>query len=216
MDWSQTPQTVVAATVSLYWTCVVVMVIRSHIKYRVSSGSLPKTRFEKRMWYLWVPTIAAWIALTWNSDNVITSNSAGSVPAWLATFWTVMNWAAAASAVAAFAMTTRCWIGMGRNWSMAVAPQKDTELITDGFFSSVRHPIYALSLMLMVSSAIVVFNLPMLVVATIHCSMLYIKSWNEERYLTETHGEQYRQYQKQTNRFIPWRAFVMLSVSRSH
>ena len=86
---------------------------------------------------------------------------------------------------------------------MAVEPGKETKLITDGPFSSVRHPIYALSLMLMISSLFVVTNIPMIVVAGLHCGLLVIKSWNEERYLTRLHGQQYTDYLNRTNRFLP-------------
>lgn len=194
-------QIIVAATVSLYWFCVAVMVIRSRKKNRV--GSIPKTKLERAMWMLWVPTIIGWIALTWNSDNLIYSTINSQTAS---SFWLAAIVVAAATAVLAFALTTRCWMKMGQDWSMAVEPGKETRLITDGPFSSVRHPIYALSLLLMISSLFVVINVPMVVVAVIHCSLLVVKSWNEERYLTNLHGKEYVDYLNRTNRFVPLRA----------
>ncbi len=208
MDWSQLPQYVVAITVSLYWTCVVAMVARSWSKFKVASGSLPKTRLEKRLWVLWVPTILAWNLLAWNSSNTITEEIAYFQNPALAYAWQSLLYVCATSACIAFIITTRCWISMGRNWSMAVTPSKKTELITDGVFSKVRHPIYALSLLLMVSTVIVVANWMMLIVGIIHCSMLWTKAWNEEHYLTQTHGRDYQEYQRSTNRFIPVRALL--------
>jgi protein-S-isoprenylcysteine O-methyltransferase Ste14 len=207
MAWSDLPQAIVAATVTSYWICVFAMVVRSWAKFRVSSGSLPKTRLEKRMWILWVPTIIAWIWLAWNSSNWIADllreqATAGSM------VWSVIVWMAAVSAVSAFFLTTRCWMSMGRNWSMAVTPDKNTTLITDGPFSAVRHPIYALSLLLIISSLIVVTNPWMLLVAISHCSMLILKAWNEERYLTQMHGREYLNYLSRTNRFFPARAIL--------
>lgn len=208
MDLSNTPQLIVALTITSYWLCVGMMSIRSRIKYRVPSGSLPKTRMEKRMWLIWVPTIAAWITLTWQGSNQVTdwlaSSAAGSSS--LSFGWQLIVWLAAIATLTAFAMTTRCWLRMGKNWSMAVRPDKETELITDGMFAAVRHPIYTFSLLLMTGTLIVNCSWLMLLVASIHCTMLVIKSWSEEQYLAQVHGQQYHDYLKRTNRFIPVRA----------
>ena len=198
---SNLPFLIVAAVVSMYWICVMVMSIRSRLKFRTPSGSMPKTRIEKAMWLIWVPTIFAWIAISWNTSNaVIPVLEAGSL---VANVYIALIWLAAVVAVIAFGLTVCCWIRMGKNWSMAVRPDKDTELITDGLFSAVRHPIYALSLTLMICTVVSICNWQMLVVGIIHCSMLVIKSWNEERYLLRIHGQQYMEYLNRTNRFFP-------------
>ncbi len=212
MEWSQIPQLVVATAVTLYWTCVVAMVARSWSKFKVSSGSLPKTRLERTMWLLWVPTIIAWNLLAWYSSNAVTESLASLGITGLSGLWFFVICLGALAACFAFLTTTRCWLGMGRNWSMAVTPSKDTELITEGVFSKVRHPIYALSLMLMISTMVVVANWMMLAVGTIHCSMLVLKAWNEERYLCQTHGRQYEEYRRTTNRFIPVRAMLAICL----
>lgn len=196
------PQLIIAGVVSTYWLCVLVMSVRSRLKFKTPSGSLPKTRLEKFMWIAWVPTIVAWIAISWNSRNDLLT-AAESTPSIGSQVYVALIWVCAILALAAFAMTVNCWIRMGKNWSMAVRPDKDTELITDGLFSAVRHPIYALSLTLMVCTLVVIFNWKMAIVATIHCSMLVIKAWNEEKYLMGIHGQQYQDYLSKTNRFFP-------------
>ena len=193
------PQTIVAAVISTYWTCVVLMSARSWLKFGVPSGSLPKTRLEKRMWMIWVPTIVAWVALSWRT---------GGEAIWAGQLGVGVKWLFAIAAVVAFLLTVSCWLKMGRNWSMAVRPDKKTDLITDGVFSNVRHPIYALSLALMICTVIVVQSWAMLIVGFIHCSMLVLKSLNEEQYLTQMHGQEYISYLARTNRFIPFRAFA--------
>ena len=214
MDWSEVPQITVASIVTMYWTSVMAMVARSWSKFRVSSGSIPKTGLEKRMWIIWVPTIVAWNLLAWNSTNIITGKLMTRGTGVLANLWFVILCLAAIAACFAFLTTTRCWFGMGRNWSMAVTPKKETQLITDGVFSNVRHPIYALSLMLMFSTMVVIANWMMLAVGIIHCSLLVLKAWNEERYLTEAHGSQYEEYRLKTNRFIPFRAMWKLCTTK--
>ena len=199
------PHLIVAGVVSTYWLCVIVMSIRSRIKFSTPSGSLPKTPVEKAMWLLWVPTIVAWIAIGWNSRNDIWA-AIDDTSALAAQLYYGTLWAFAIIAVVAFGLTVSCWIRMGKNWSMAVRPDKDTELITDGLFSAVRHPIYALSLLLMICTTVVICNWQMMIVAIIHCSMLVLKSWNEERYLVGVHGQQYVDYLSRTNRFLPIKA----------
>ena len=45
---------------------------------------------------------------------------------------------------------------MGTAWTMAVTPDRNTDLITDGPFARVRHPIYGFSLLLMACTVVVV------------------------------------------------------------
>ena len=80
----------------------------------------------------------------------------------------VCRWLAAIVAVLCLVATARCWARMGKDWRMAVAVGEKTNLITDGPFRRIRHPIYAFSILLMICTAIVVPTLPMLAVAVAH------------------------------------------------
>ncbi|MFW6168891.1 MAG: methyltransferase family protein [Planctomycetota bacterium] len=197
------PQTVVALTVWSYWTSVCVLVVRSHIRYRTPAGGLPRTAREQWMWGFWVPAIVLW--------QIVPALAASSSSAWLATpsvassnvvLWT-LRLAAAGFAVLAFGLTIPNWFGMGRNWSMAIVPGKRCRLITSGMFSYVRHPIYALSILLMLATVAVTLSPAMAVVGAIHITMLCIKATSEERYLKRIHGEDYAAYCKRTGRFFP-------------
>ena len=210
-----TPELLVAITISSYWACVLLMSIRSRVKFKTASGSIPKAKVERLMWLLWVPTIVAWIALTWNGSNQVTKWLANTANVGWGSAWQTALWMAAIATLFAFVITTRCWMSMGKNWSMAVRPDKKTDLITDGMFAFVRHPIYALSLLLMIGSLIVNLGWPMLLVATIHCSMLVMKSLNEERYLAKLHGQQYNDYLQRTSRFFPLRAVRNIRFAKS-
>jgi len=93
---------------------------------------------------------------------------------------------------------------MGKSWRMAVTPRERTELVTTGLYAYLRHPIYALSILLMLCSAVVVATVPMLVVAAIHIALMVLKARNEERFLLTVHGDAYRSYCRRTGRFFPW------------
>ena len=118
------PQTVVTLTVWAYWSSVCVLVVRSHIRYRTSAGGLPRTARERWMWALWVPAILLWqvlpaVAAFSASPLVATPQVALSNPLLLS-----VRYVAAAIAVLAYGLTIPNWLGMGKNWSMAIVPGK--------------------------------------------------------------------------------------------
>ena len=203
------PTAIVATTVSVYWLAVMLMVARSWIRYRGPAGVIPKLRGERWMWLLWVPNIALWIALPWQAwDNSRTVSLADQPPT-----LAFGGYVAALVAVIAFSLTARCWMAMGSNWSMAVNPHKPTSLITRGAFGIVRHPIYALSLLLMLATVVTVFSWSMFLVGGIHAGMILAKTTSEERYLRQLHGSVYDQYCQQAGRYVPsLRALLRLSV----
>jgi protein-S-isoprenylcysteine O-methyltransferase Ste14 len=92
---------------------------------------------------------------------------------------------------------------MGRNWSMAIIPDQKTELVTSGLFGWVRHPIYSLSILLMMCTAVVVSTVPMVLLAVLHVTLMNLKAQNEERHLTARHGLSYGNYCNQVGRFVP-------------
>ena len=83
------------------------------------------------------------------------------------------------------------------------ASRDNTNLITDGLFRRIRHPIYAFSVLLMLCSAVILPSLPMLAVAAVHVLLMNIKARNEERHLLQSHGEAYARYLARTGRFFP-------------
>ena len=100
-------------------------------------------------------------------------------------------------------MTIPGWLTLGPNWSMAIRPEKETRLITNGVFAYVRHPIYAFSVLLMISTIVVAPSLAMLTVGMTHLALLRLKAKNEENHLVRIHGGAYRDYCSRTGRFFP-------------
>jgi protein-S-isoprenylcysteine O-methyltransferase Ste14 len=197
------PAVIVAITVWAYWACVVVLVIRSHLRFRTAAGAVPHTARERRMWRLWMPAVLAWQVLPALAasmayplvglPHVVVEHSglyAGRL-------------AAAGVGVLALGLTIPCWLGMGRNWSMAVVPRKRSRLVTSGMFARVRHPIYALSILLMLATMAAVPTPAMIAVGLVHLWMLRDKALSEENYLRQLHGDEYAAYCARTGRFFP-------------
>jgi protein-S-isoprenylcysteine O-methyltransferase Ste14 len=199
------PLVVLVATVSSYWIGVGVMIARVRRHTRKVVGLVPEQRLERFMWLVWVPLVAAWILVPW-----ATLAHSGAVPA-LPDFalrnpaFAALRLAAALVAVAALAGTVRCWLRMGADWRMDVGLERKTNLITDGLFARVRHPIYAFSILLMLCSVAIVPTAPMTLIAAVHIVLMNFKARNEERHLSAVHGDAYAQYLRRTGRFFPRR-----------
>jgi protein-S-isoprenylcysteine O-methyltransferase Ste14 len=118
-------------------------------------------------------------------------------PAWL------LRMGAASLSVALFAATVVCWYAMGKAWSVAVLPGEHQTLLTRGPFAIVRHPIYSLSIQLMLCTLVTVPNWPMAVVAATHIALMVIKVGIEEQALAEQFGARWMQYTRQTGRLWP-------------
>ena len=196
------PAAALTATIWAYWLCVGVMIVRVRRKTRKHPGVVPQQRLERLMWLVWVPLVAAWLALPYLAAT--RGAAQWSVPDFArGSSWTAVRWAAAAVAVVCLALSIECWARMGSRWRMAVVPGERTELVTGGLYARIRHPIYALSITLMACSAVVVPTLPMLAVAATHVCLMLIKARNEEAFLYGVHGEVYARYCGRTGRFFP-------------
>jgi protein-S-isoprenylcysteine O-methyltransferase Ste14 len=197
------PALMLSATISAYWIGVGVMIVRVRKKgTRKLSGVVPRQPLEQLLWVIWVPLVVAWVVLPYlaatRTQDPWAVSAFGRDPVYAA-----IRWAAAGCGVLCLALTIECWARMGKSWRMAVAPDQNTELVTDGLYAHIRHPIYALSMLLMVCSVVVVANVPMLAVGAVHILLMILKARNEERFLRATLGGRYERYCAGTGRFLP-------------
>ena len=199
------PAIVLPATIWAYWFCVGAMSVRVRRRARRLSGIVPNQPLEVAMWIVWLPLVAAWATLPWLAATRVATPWA--LPAFaLATPYSLLRWTAVGLGLLCLLLSIRCWLRMGKNWRMSVTPGQRTELVTTGAFAHVRHPIYALSMLLMLCTALVVPTLPVLLMAAIHVSLMLMKAKNEERFLIGMHGSVDEDYRRRTGRFLPWPA----------
>lgn len=192
---------VVAVTVTAYWLGVGRMIVRVRRHRHADAGLVPEQPRERAMWLLFVPLVAAWIALPW--IGLGREGGLLGVPAFAReAFYPALRVAAAAAAVLALLATARCWKRMGDDWRMDVS-QRHTALITDGPFRRIRHPIYAFSILLIVCTALVLPTVPMIALAVVHVALMHAKARNEEAFLAAMHGDAWRHYAARTGRFVP-------------
>lgn len=197
------PSAMLSATLSAYWSGVAILAVVYRCRYRQSAGMWPKKRIERLIWPIWVPVIVLWIILPWlaffrGHGWLGLAESAHGY-----TGLNVSRLLAAFLGVGCLAATAACWLRLGRNWSMAVVPGQQTELVRAGLYGFVRHPIYALSIALMLCSVVVIPTLPIIILALLHLPFMTIKARSEERFLRDIYGEGYIDYCRCTGRFFP-------------
>ena len=197
------PLLLLTATIWIYWFCVAVMVVRVRRKAHHSVGLVPEQRQERLMWLIWVPLVVAWAAFPYLAQTKMSGPLALPEFARGHPIYGALRSIAAIGGAICLLLTIKCWARMGKDWRMDVSVEQKTDLITDGLFRYIRHPIYAFSILLMLCTAVVVPTVPMLIVAAVHIVLMNLKARNEERYLLQSHGKPYAHYLEHTGRFFP-------------
>lgn len=191
------PGLLVGLIVGFYWARVLKLVLKARRTTGRSANFLPPEPLGRALRVIWYPTVAAWIALP-----LATSISPTLARQLLyRTPWA--TWPAVAVALLALVLTMACWRRMGRSWRMGIDPAERTGLVVTGPFAFVRHPIYALSSLLMLASVAAVPHPAMLVVGAIHLLFLQWEARREERHMVRSHGEVYERYMANVGRFVP-------------
>jgi protein-S-isoprenylcysteine O-methyltransferase Ste14 len=197
------PAIITTATIWAYWFGVGIMIVRVKRHSRKTPILTPAQPLERLMGLVFLPIVTLWMVLPYLAQS--RTRAPWSIPGFAleAPAYGAVRWLAAIVAVICLIATARCWARMGRDWRMAVAVGEKTNIIMDGPFRRIRHPIYAFSILLMICTAIVVPTWPMLAVAVAHIVWMNAKARNEERHLLTTQGDEYAQYVQRTGRFFP-------------
>ena len=196
VDWSAL---VLGVILAAYWARVVRLAIKAQKRTGKAANFLPTEPLGRILRIAWYPVVLAWIA------HPFFSAFATAPPALCRPLYHQPVVSAVAVLVAAFALaaTLVCWKKMGKSWRMGIDPAEKTGLIVTGPYAYIRHPIYALSSMLMLASVICLPSPVMIALAVIHITFLAWEARREERYLTTVHGAEYASYCASTGRFFP-------------
>ncbi len=197
------PLLVVVATVWAYTICVGVMAVRVRRRNRAPAMLVPTDHLERRLWIIWVPLVIAQnvlpaLALRRRHPLLAVPELSLADPV-----LSNLRWAASLCALLCLLMTVTCWARMGESWRLGVAPHQRSRLVTGGLYARIRHPIYAFNALLFFCVAVIVPTLPMITVAVLHVALIILKARNEERYLLDSHGEEYAEYCRRTGCFFP-------------
>jgi len=188
--------------VGFYWGRVIKLVRKTRLATGKSAHLFPPELLGKIIRFVWYPTVVLWIVVPLFTGLGVLDSSLGRL---FTPVFTSLPVHAIATLVAGAALyfTMICWRRMGRDWRMGIDPNEQNNLIVTGPYAYVRHPIYALSQLLMLASVVTLPTPLMIVVGVIHIAFLNWESIREERHLTHVHGRAYTDYMRSTGRFLP-------------
>jgi protein-S-isoprenylcysteine O-methyltransferase Ste14 len=200
--WSvAVPALLIGLTIAAYWYRVLRMARKARKKTGRAANLVPPEALGRALRLLWAPAIAIWII------NPLVIGLLANLPMAMKPLplwpdpW--ISWIGTAIVLLGFIATRICWTRMGAAWRMGIDPQERNILIVSGAFAYVRHPIYALSCMMMIASA-AAFPSPLLIAAAVvHVALLIWESHREEKHLLRVQGEPYQRYMERVGRFIP-------------
>jgi protein-S-isoprenylcysteine O-methyltransferase Ste14 len=199
------PALAVGLIMAIYWARVLRLAWKQRRRTGRAGNLWPAERLGRVLRLVWFPAVGFWIVLPvlaglrW-SDERLQALSPTFRPVFRSPF---VSWAALAVALLAFGLTWVCWRRMGRSWRMGIDPDDRTRLVVTGPYAYTRHPIYALSSVLMICTMAIVPTPAMIVVCLVHLGLLQWEARREERYLTAVHGASYADYAARTGRFWP-------------
>lgn len=101
-----------------------------------------------------------------------------------------------------FAIWARLWIG--RNWSGRVSVKEQHELVQDGPYAIVRHPIYSGFLLAILGTAIVHGEMRGLLALPVAAAGWVLKLRLEESYMTQQFGAAYVDYKRRVKALVPF------------
>jgi len=197
------PPFVAGCCLLVYWGAVVDKARRFGRKGGHGVNLIPGERAGRWLRVVWMPVVLAWCAQPW------LSLLGHRISPWLQPAsgfaFTVLGFAGALLCVLATVGTFVCWREMGKSWRLGIDPNEKTKLVFSGPYRFVRHPIYALSSVLVLGTLATTPTAAMLAIALLHLVLLQIEARREEKYLVAQHGRSYTDYQRQIGRFVPRR-----------
>src|SRR6185312_10642698 len=178
---------------------VLQMAARSRNRAGRSANLIPREKLGRVLRLFWAPAIIIWVGQPWITAL---SQKAPSllVPlysnAWIA-------WVSVAVCTAGLATTWVCWKKMGRQWRMGIDPSEKSKLVSTGPYAYVRHPIYAISQVIMIASICAIPSALMIAAGAVHMILIQWEARREENYLLNVDRAAYEAYCLRVGRFIP-------------
>jgi len=115
-----------------------------------------------------------------------------------------LAWTGVVLCIAGFAFCIWARFTLGRNWSGVVTLKRGHELISDGPYALVRHPIYTGLLTMFVATVIVLGHVAGIIALPFVFVSLWIKLRYEEKLMLKQFPNEYAAYQQHVKRIIPF------------
>ena len=183
----------------VYWAGVFIQAGRISKQIGRSPNIRPRGPKEKLLWLGWLAVIVGWLG----QPFLLGDPHGGFFSLIRILFHPAGLVLGIIMVVGGYAGTLWCYLALGNAWRMGVWKRERTVLVKQGPYQFVRHPIYLFQTIMLGG---VFFLLPsafLVVLLGVHLACVLIKALDEESYLLEVHGPQYRNYLSKTGRFLP-------------
>ena len=119
-------------------------------------------------------------------------------------FHPLQAWLGLFVAIAALFMFHLTHRALGRNWSVSLDVREDHQLVTEGIYRRVRHPMYSAFWLWAIAQALLLPNWVAGFSGLVGFGILFFgRIAREERMMLETFGDDYRAYMARTGRIFP-------------
>ena len=120
------------------------------------------------------------------------------------TFHPIAAWLGVFFAIAALGMFQLTHRALGRNWSISLDVREGHQLITDGIYRRIRHPMYSAFWLWAIAQALLLPNWVAGGAGLVGFGILFFgRVAREEQMMLETFGDNYRAYMARTGRIFP-------------
>ena len=119
-----------------------------------------------------------------------------SLPAWV-------RWTSAGVAIAVLPMIYWLFSSLGNNVTPTVVTRQEHQLVTEGPYRWIRHPLYTFGFLAIFASAITLDNWFLILTGLVTINAILLRTPLEEAKLVEKFGDEYRRYMKRTGRYLP-------------
>lgn len=110
------------------------------------------------------------------------------------------------SLIAIFGLGIAIWARttIGRNWSGSIVFKKNHELVTNGPYRFVRHPIYTGMITMLIGASVYYGFTSIFLFTILVFASFVLKSRQEEKLMIKHFGKKYIDYKKKTKAIIPF------------
>jgi len=113
-------------------------------------------------------------------------------------------WCGAVLIVISLWLFWRSHADLGQNWSQTLELRKDHQLVKQGVYRAIRHPMYASIWLWCAAQGLLLENwLAGWYAGVAFALMYFVRTPREERMMCENFGDEYRDYMRRTGRLFP-------------
>jgi len=128
-------------------------------------------------------------------------------PAWMT--WSKLNlpylvrWVGAGTGIICLGLTYWLFASIGSGITPVSATRREHQLVTNGIYRWVRHPLYSVGSSSFFSFGLMADNWFIILLSIFAFAAMAVRTPKEEANLVEKFGDEYREYMSRTGRFLP-------------